>query len=99
MQMPLWTEEFQQWKFRTVGKGSKTVRFFFLMKYIANPLMKLMSYHLRKRGILTFYWVCNYENDFKKAIDHGACGIMTDNPATLSNYLEAYHKKLEEEKP
>jgi len=65
------------------------------MKYIANPLMKLLNYHLRKRGILTFYWVCNYDHHFKKAIDHGASGIMTDNPATLSTFMEAYEKKPE----
>lgn len=65
------------------------------MRYIGNPLMKILSYHFQKRGILTFYWVCNYDDDFRKAISHGANGIMTDNPATLSTFIEKYHKKVD----
>ena len=69
------------------------------MRFVANPLMRIMNYHLRKRGILTFYWVCNYDADFRKAINHGASGIMTDNPATLHNFIEANCKKPKDALP
>lgn len=67
------------------------------MKYLMNPLMKVMSYHLQKRGILTIYWVCNYDNDFARAMKLGANGIMTDNPATLNDYLKEHYKNPEVE--
>lgn len=37
---------------------------------------------------MTYYWVCNYEQDFKRAVELGACGIMTDSPSLLHEYLE-----------
>jgi glycerophosphoryl diester phosphodiesterase len=48
-----------------------------------NLLIWPLISHLRKRGIMTIYWVCNYEEDFKRAINYGACGIMTDDPPLL----------------
>lgn len=49
--------------------------------------MGLLSYHLRKRGIMTYFWVCNCEKDFERALKFGACGIMTDDPPLLDEYL------------
>lgn len=39
-----------------------------------------MSFHLKKRGVMTYHWVCNCEDDFKRALKYGSCGIMTDKP-------------------
>ena len=49
--------------------------------------MGLLGYHLRKRGIMTYFWVANYEGDFQRAYNYGASGIMTDNPPLLNKYL------------
>ena len=53
-----------------------------------SPLMGLLGYHLRKRGIMTYFWVANCEDDFKRATKYGASGIMTDNPPELKKYLD-----------
>ena len=37
---------------------------------------------------MTFYWVANCEDDFKRATKYGASGIMTDNPPELKKYLD-----------
>lgn len=59
LQMPLFTEEFYQWKIRQWGNDWKTHAYFKGLK-ILNILLKPLIAHLRKRGIMTFYWVCNY---------------------------------------
>jgi hypothetical protein len=87
MQVPLWTEELEQWKLREWGNTWK-IRLFFKLLKVGNLLMGLMAYHLRKRGILTFFWVCNYSKEFDRAIRYGASGIMTDDPQLLDQYLE-----------
>jgi glycerophosphoryl diester phosphodiesterase len=60
-----------------------------------NVLIQPLVSHLRKRGIMTFYWVCNCEEDFKRAIKYGASGIMTDDPLLLDQYLEKIYQKEE----
>ena len=88
MQVPLWTEEAYQWKVREWGNTWKVHMFFKALRYLGNPLMGLLSYHLRQRGIPTFYWVGNSLEDFRRATRYGASGIMTDCPALLHDYLE-----------
>ena len=88
MQLPIWTEESYHWKVREWGDNWKVHLFFKLMKAVGNPLMGLLAYHLRKRGIMTHYWVANCEDDFRRAIKYGASGIMTDNPPLLKDYLD-----------
>jgi hypothetical protein len=39
--------------------------------------------HLKKRGILTFYFILNEEEDFDRAVGKGCSGIMTDLTASL----------------
>jgi glycerophosphoryl diester phosphodiesterase len=53
-----------------------------------NILIQPLVSHLRKRGILTFYWVCNQENEFTNAIKYGASGVMTDDPELLHQFLQ-----------
>lgn len=52
--------------------------------YVALPLI----WHLKRRGVMTFYWVCNTNSEFKRAIEGGCCGIMTDDPFLLNEYLK-----------
>ena len=39
--------------------------------------------HLAARGIPTYVWVLNEEAEFKRAMEAGAAGIMTDYPSRL----------------
>ena len=94
MQVPLWTEEYYNWKVREWGSSLKTHMYFMAMK-AANILMGLLAYHLRLRGIMTVYWVCNCEDDFRRAIKYGASGIMTDSPELLHNYLTKRKERAE----
>lgn len=43
--------------------------------------------HLRKRGIQTYIWVLNYEDEFRTAFELGADGVMTDYPTKLKKFL------------
>lgn len=86
MQIPLWTEESYHWKIREWGDTWK-VHFFFKAIKISNYIARIMAYHLRKRGVMTYYWVCNSYDDFSRAMKFGANGIMTDNPPLLAKYL------------
>ena len=54
-----------------------------VMNYLLVPLV----WHLKKRGIMTYYWVCNSEEQYEKAIKLGGCGIMTDESQLLDAYL------------
>ncbi|CAK9812259.1 Lysophospholipase D GDPD1 [Anthophora quadrimaculata] len=46
--------------------------------------------HLRARGIHVYFWVLNKEEEFQKAFDLGASGIMTDYPTRLKLFLRKY---------
>lgn len=46
--------------------------------------------HLRARGIHVYFWVLNKDEEFKKAFDLGATGVMTDYPTRLKLFLENY---------
>ncbi|XP_012272419.1 lysophospholipase D GDPD1 isoform X2 [Orussus abietinus] len=45
--------------------------------------------HLRARGIHVYFWVLNKDEEFKKAFDLGATGVMTDYPSRLKLFLES----------
>ena len=57
-----------------------------------NFVIRPMVYHLRLRGIMTYYWVCNKEKDINRAILYGACGIITDDPPLLHSVLKHRNK-------
>ncbi|CAL7947260.1 unnamed protein product [Xylocopa violacea] len=46
--------------------------------------------HLRARGIHVYFWVLNKEEEFKKAFELGATGVMTDYPTRLTLFLKDY---------
>ncbi|KAK9513048.1 hypothetical protein O3M35_001328 [Rhynocoris fuscipes] len=59
-----------------------------LVQIIDSLLMnKTLFKHLKKRGIQTYVWVLNNENEFKKVYDLGVTGIMTDYPSRLKQFL------------
>ncbi|XP_013392157.2 lysophospholipase D GDPD1 [Lingula anatina] len=63
-----------------------------LLKFIDWLLMsKQMIQHLSERGIQTYIWVLNEEDEFEKAFQLGATGVMTDFPTKLKQYLEPGH--------
>ncbi|XP_035228282.1 lysophospholipase D GDPD1-like [Stegodyphus dumicola] len=51
-------------------------------------MRKALFDHLSKRGIQTYFWVLNEEEDYKKAFDIGATGVMTDYPTKLQTFLD-----------
>ncbi|XP_014271958.1 lysophospholipase D GDPD1 isoform X1 [Halyomorpha halys] len=61
----------------------------FLVKTIDFLLMsKTLFKHLGQRGIQTYVWVLNYDNQFKDVFELGVTGIMTDYPTRLMTFLK-----------
>lgn len=50
-------------------------------------MRKALFNHLAKRGIQTYLWVLNTEEDFERAFRLGATGVMTDFPTRLKDFL------------
>lgn len=50
-------------------------------------MSKSLFTHLRKRGIHVYLWVLNSEEEYKRAFELGADGVMTDFPSKLSEFL------------
>ncbi|XP_076277754.1 lysophospholipase D GDPD1 [Lasioglossum baleicum] len=46
--------------------------------------------HLKARGIHVYIWVLNTEQDFEKAFNLGATGVITDYPTRLKLFLKNY---------
>ncbi|KTF91324.1 hypothetical protein cypCar_00017552 [Cyprinus carpio] len=51
-------------------------------------MRKALFDHLTSRGIQVYVWVLNDEEDFKRAFDLGATGIMTDFPTKLKEFMD-----------
>jgi glycerophosphoryl diester phosphodiesterase len=67
--------------------ASAVVRFGVRFTSLFNPIIPLVNWHMRRRGIPVTYWTLNTENDFRSAIRLGACCIMTDRPTLLREFL------------
>ncbi|XP_067679992.1 lysophospholipase D GDPD1-like [Haliotis asinina] len=46
--------------------------------------------HLERRGIQTYLWVLNTEDEFERAFKLGVHGVMTDFPTKLMDFLDAH---------
>ena len=46
------------------------------MNFMSKPLI----WHLKKRGVMTFGWVCNTKQAMERAAWMGVQGIMSDQP-------------------
>ncbi|XP_071092862.1 lysophospholipase D GDPD1-like [Haliotis cracherodii] len=49
----------------------------------------LLFKHLERRGIQTYLWVLNTEDEFERAFKLGVHGVMTDFPTKLTEFLDA----------
>lgn len=78
----------------TFPKRGGTFLLKILMRFLDFMLTngKLIS-HLKNRGVVTYFFVLNSEHEWKRAIECGASGIMTDFPSELKTYLTKYHSK------
>lgn len=61
-----------------------------LIAWLADTLLmrKTLFQHLTARGIQVYIWVLNDEEDFQRAFDLGATGVMTDFPTRLKEFLD-----------
>ncbi|KAK5904546.1 hypothetical protein CesoFtcFv8_006097 [Champsocephalus esox] len=61
-----------------------------LIAWLADILLmrKTLFQHLTARGIQVYIWVLNDEEDFQRAFDLGATGVMTDFPTRLKEFLD-----------
>ncbi|XP_076832538.1 lysophospholipase D GDPD1 isoform X2 [Brachyhypopomus gauderio] len=74
-------------KLREPGCRTRSER---LITWLADTLLmrKALFDHLTARGMQVYVWVLNDEEDFKRAFDLGATGVMTDYPTKLKEFLE-----------
>ena len=48
----------------------------------------LLFQHLAQRGVTTYLWVLNTEDQWQRAYSLGAQGVMTDFPSRLRQFLD-----------
>ncbi|XP_037660685.1 LOW QUALITY PROTEIN: lysophospholipase D GDPD1-like [Choloepus didactylus] len=53
-------------------------------------MRKALFDHLTARGIQVCIWVLNEEQEYKRAFDLGATGVMTDYPTKLKDFLQNF---------
>ncbi|XP_077775654.1 lysophospholipase D GDPD1 isoform X2 [Podarcis muralis] len=53
-------------------------------------MRKALFDHLTARGIQVYIWVLNEDEEYQRAFDLGATGVMTDYPTKLKNFLHTY---------
>uniref|UniRef100_A0A8C7A837 Glycerophosphodiester phosphodiesterase domain containing 1 n=1 Tax=Neovison vison TaxID=452646 RepID=A0A8C7A837_NEOVI len=53
-------------------------------------MRKALFDHLTARGIQVYIWVLNEEQEYKRAFDLGATGVMTDYPTKLKDFLHNF---------
>ena len=64
LQMPLYTTEFHKLKIEQNPNKIRSIDAVFGGIRFMNWALQPMIQHLRKRGIMTYYWVCNEEEHF-----------------------------------
>ncbi|XP_059188045.1 lysophospholipase D GDPD1 isoform X2 [Centropristis striata] len=74
-------------KLRDPSRLTKSQR---IIAWLADTLLmrKALFKHLTARGIQVYIWVLNDEEDFQRAFDLGATGVMTDFPTKLKDFLD-----------
>jgi hypothetical protein len=78
--MFLYTSDFHQMAMNFAQSGCAKCLVFVIMGILRcfNFFSRFFIWHLKKRGILTFYFILNEDEDYRNAIDKGCSGIMTD---------------------
>ncbi|XP_076232534.1 lysophospholipase D GDPD1 isoform X2 [Calliopsis andreniformis] len=79
-------------------KGGPNPTFLPLEKLVVRTINVLLMRpclfnHLKARGIHVYFWVLNKEEEYKKAFDLGATGVMTDYPTKLKVFLTNHVKE------
>lgn len=61
-----------------------------IITWLADTLLmrKALFQHLTARGIQVYIWVLNDEEDFQRAFELGATGVMTDFPTRLKDFMD-----------
>uniref|UniRef100_A0AAQ5YAE5 GP-PDE domain-containing protein n=1 Tax=Amphiprion ocellaris TaxID=80972 RepID=A0AAQ5YAE5_AMPOC len=61
-----------------------------IIAWLADTLLmrKALFDHLTARGIQVYIWVLNDDEDFQRAFDLGATGVMTDFPTRLKDFMD-----------
>ncbi|XP_044058095.1 lysophospholipase D GDPD1 isoform X2 [Siniperca chuatsi] len=74
-------------KLKDPNKLTRSQRF---ITWLADTLLmrKALFEHLTARGIQVYVWVLNDEEDFQRAFDLGATGVMTDFPTRLKDFMD-----------
>ncbi|XP_063152538.1 lysophospholipase D GDPD1 isoform X1 [Candoia aspera] len=76
-------------KLKELEKISKSQRFtIWLIDVLL--MRKALFDHLTARGIQVYIWVLNEDQEYKRAFDLGATGVMTDYPTKLKEFLRTY---------
>jgi glycerophosphoryl diester phosphodiesterase len=57
-------------------------------------LLQILLFHVKRRGIIPLLWVMNNEDEYQKAYDYGAMGIVTDRPIEATKFYENKKIKL-----
>ncbi|XP_014387343.1 PREDICTED: glycerophosphodiester phosphodiesterase domain-containing protein 1 isoform X1 [Myotis brandtii] len=76
-------------KLKEPHKMSKSQKFLIWLSDIL-LMRKALFDHLTARGIQVYIWVLNEEQEYKRAFDLGATGVMTDYPTKLKNFLHSF---------
>ncbi|XP_053375466.1 lysophospholipase D GDPD1-like [Mercenaria mercenaria] len=78
--------------FNSSNKGAELSWKFKTILRIADVLLMrpALFKHLDKRGIQTYLWVLNEEDDWGRAFKLGATGVMTDFPSKLAEYIRKH---------
>lgn len=67
---------------------ANTWRSRFIVRLLDRLMMRPSLFrHLEQRGIQTYLWVLNEEQDWDRAFKLGVAGVMTDFPSKLKDYL------------
>ncbi|KYN43481.1 Glycerophosphodiester phosphodiesterase domain-containing protein 1 [Trachymyrmex septentrionalis] len=74
-------------------KGGPSPTFLPLEKLVVRTINVLLVRpclfnHLRARGIHVYFWVLNKDEEFERAFNLGATGVMTDYPTKLKLFLK-----------
>ncbi|KAM3615845.1 uncharacterized protein V6R79_008639 [Siganus canaliculatus] len=74
-------------KLQDPNRSTRSVRF---AAWLADTLLmrKALFKHLTDRGIQVYIWVLNDDEDFQRAFDLGATGVMTDFPTRLKDFMD-----------
>ncbi|XP_011834646.1 PREDICTED: glycerophosphodiester phosphodiesterase domain-containing protein 1 [Mandrillus leucophaeus] len=73
-----------------LGENIKLIVSVAVIKQHCLLMRKALFDHLTARGIQVYIWVLNEEQEYKRAFDLGATGVMTDYPTKLKDFLHNF---------